>query len=140
MAAWIAYSVLAGVVVYLCGSIPTGYWMGKLLRGIDIREHGSKSTGATNVLRTLGKGPALIALAIDLLKGVAAVAFARWLLGSPAVAASVPGSVNFNSWLSWMTVIAALLAAVVRSLSGSRAENQPRPDWASYWQYHGRLD
>jgi glycerol-3-phosphate acyltransferase PlsY len=76
MAAWIAYNVLAGVVAYICGSIPTGYWLGKLLRGIDIREHGSGSTGATNVLRTLGKAPALAALSIDLLKGFAAVAFA----------------------------------------------------------------
>ena len=117
MAAWITYNVLAGVVAYLCGSIPTGYWMGKLLRGIDFREHGPNSTGATNVLRTLGKGPALIALAIDLLKGVAAVTFARWLLGTPAVAASVPGSINFDNWLSWMTVIAALLAVVGHSRS-----------------------
>lgn len=117
MAAWIAYNVLAGVVAYLCGSIPTGYWMGKLLRGIDIREHGSKSTGATNVLRTLGKGPALMALAIDLLKGVAAVTFARWLLGSPAVVASVPDSIDFNSWLLRMMAIAALLAVVGHSRS-----------------------
>lgn len=117
MSAWIAYNVLAGVVAYLCGSVPTGYWMGKLLRGIDIREHGSKSTGATNVLRTLGKAPALIALAIDLLKGVAAVTFARWLLRSSGVAASAPGSIDFNGWLSWMTVIAALLAVVGHSRS-----------------------
>ena len=117
MANWIAYNLLAGSVAYLCGSIPTGYWMGKLLRGIDIREHGSKSTGATNVLRTLGKGPALIALASDLLKGVAAVTFARWLLRTSAVAASVPGSIDFDSWLSWMMVIAALLAVVGHSRS-----------------------
>ena len=53
MAFWIAGA--AGLVIaYLLGSIPSGYLAGKLLRGIDIREHGSKSTGATNVLRTLG--------------------------------------------------------------------------------------
>lgn len=56
--AWIGYSLLAGAVAYLCGAIPTGYWLGKLLKDIDIREHGSGSTGATNVLRTLGKVPA----------------------------------------------------------------------------------
>lgn len=57
MAFWTAGA--AGLVIaYLLGSVPTGYLAGKLLRGIDIRRHGSKSTGATNVLRTLGKWPA----------------------------------------------------------------------------------
>ncbi len=58
---------------YLCGSLPTGYIAGKLLQGIDIREHGSGSTGATNVLRTLGKVPGSIVLLIDALKGVLAI-------------------------------------------------------------------
>jgi glycerol-3-phosphate acyltransferase PlsY len=49
------------------------------MRGIDIREHGSGSTGATNVLRTLGRGPALAVLLVDVLKGVAAVLLGRWL-------------------------------------------------------------
>src|SRR5205807_3440877 len=56
---------------------------------IYIREHGSGSTGATNVLRTLGKWPALAVLVADLLKGAAAVALARgfypWLLTLPSV-------------------------------------------------------
>src|SRR5437762_940964 len=73
---WIA--CLAGLAIaYLLGSTPTGYLAGKLLKGIDIREHGSKSTGATNVLRTLGKWPALVVLLVDVLKGVAAIVFAR---------------------------------------------------------------
>ena len=67
MAVWIAHLGLVLVVAYLFGSIPTGYWAGLLLKGIDIREHGSKSTGATNVLRTLGKGPAIVVLLIVLL-------------------------------------------------------------------------
>jgi acyl phosphate:glycerol-3-phosphate acyltransferase len=58
---------------YLLGSFPTGYLAGKLLQGIDIREHGSGSTGATNVLRTLGKVPGSAVLLTDVLKGVAAV-------------------------------------------------------------------
>jgi len=48
------------MVAYLLGSIPTGYTAARLIKGIDIREHGSGSTGATNVLRTLGKGPGLL--------------------------------------------------------------------------------
>jgi acyl phosphate:glycerol-3-phosphate acyltransferase len=63
-------------IAYLLGSFPTGYLAGKLLKGIDIREHGSGSTGATNVLRTLGKVPGSIVLLIDALKGVLAVSIA----------------------------------------------------------------
>ena len=85
MTFWIA--CIAGVAAaYLLGSTPTGYLTGRLLKGIDIRQHGSKSTGATNVLRTLGKAPAAAVLLVDVLKGVAAILLARWLypwLGAP---------------------------------------------------------
>src|SRR6476661_1354981 len=77
MVLWIA-SADGLVIAYLLGSTPTGYLAGKLLKGIDIREHGSKSTGATNVLRTLGKWPALVVLVVDVLKGVGAIIVARW--------------------------------------------------------------
>ena len=64
--------LLVAILGYLWGSIPAGYWMGKLLRGkeFDIRDYGSRKIGATNVLRTLGKGPAAIVLVFDLSKGV----------------------------------------------------------------------
>ena len=75
---WIA-SVAGLAVAYLLGSVPTGYLAGKLLKGIDIREHGSRSVGATNVLRTVGKWPAVAVLLIDAQKGAAAILFARWL-------------------------------------------------------------
>src|SRR5438046_7154069 len=77
MVFWIA-SVVGLAIAYLFGSTPTGYLAGKLLKGIDTREHGSKSIGATNVLRTLGKWPALAVLLVDVLKGAAAIVFARW--------------------------------------------------------------
>ncbi|MGH6616303.1 glycerol-3-phosphate 1-O-acyltransferase PlsY [Sphingomonas sp.] len=115
MMAWIGYSVLAGAVAYLCGAIPTGYWLGKLLKDIDIREHGSGSTGATNVLRTLGKVPALAVLLIDLLKGAAAVAFAYWLFSLPAVIAVAPA--GFQAWLPWEIATIALIAIVGHSRS-----------------------
>jgi acyl phosphate:glycerol-3-phosphate acyltransferase len=68
-------TIAAGIftIAYFLGSFPTGYLAGKLLQGIDIREHGSGSTGATNVLRTLGKVPGSIVLLIDALKGALAV-------------------------------------------------------------------
>jgi acyl phosphate:glycerol-3-phosphate acyltransferase len=70
--------LLVAIIGYLWGSVPAGYWMGKLLRGknFDIRDYGSHKTGATNVLRTLGKGPALIVFAFDLSKGVGPVLLA----------------------------------------------------------------
>jgi len=77
MVFWIAGAV-GFAIAYLLGSTPSGYLAGKLLKGIDIRERGSKSTGATNVLRTLGKWPALVVLLVDVLKCVGAVVFARW--------------------------------------------------------------
>jgi acyl phosphate:glycerol-3-phosphate acyltransferase len=63
---------LVAIIGYLWGSIPSGYWMGQLLRGkqFDIRDYGSHKIGATNVLRTLGKGPALIVFLFDLSKGL----------------------------------------------------------------------
>ena len=60
--------ILIGVIGYLWGSIPAGYWIGKLIRGrdFDIREYGSHKIGMTNVLRTLGRGPALFVLFFEL--------------------------------------------------------------------------
>ena len=55
------YFLIWIILGYLFGSIPTGYWIGKL-KGIDLTEIGSGSTGATNVLRNLGKWPAFFTL------------------------------------------------------------------------------
>ena len=56
------------LIAYIIGSIPIGYWLGKL-KGIDLTQIGSGSIGATNVLRNLGKVPAFFTLVIDVLKG-----------------------------------------------------------------------
>ena len=64
---------LAGLVlVYLVGAVPVGYLVARVLR-MDIRAYGSGNIGATNVLRTLGKGPAVITLVLDAAKGYTAV-------------------------------------------------------------------
>lgn len=65
---------------YLLGSIPFGWLAGRWLAGIDLRQEGSGSTGATNVLRVLGKGPALAVFLLDVLKGTAAVLLAKAVL------------------------------------------------------------
>jgi glycerol-3-phosphate acyltransferase PlsY len=73
---------------YLLGSIPTGYLVAKA-RGIDIRTVGSKNMGATNVFRTLGKGPGIFVLLIDALKGYAASA---WLADALLKILNAPNS------------------------------------------------
>jgi len=55
-------------IAFLCGSIPWGIIAGRL-RGVDLREHGSKNIGATNTLRVLGKGPGIAVLLLDTAKG-----------------------------------------------------------------------
>lgn len=111
MAFWITGAV-GLVIAYLLGSVPTGYLAGKLLRGIDIREHGSKSTGATNVLRTLGKWPALVVLLADVLKGVAAIVVARslepWFYAE--LSPTTPPAPDLQSWVPWAVCLAGMAA------------------------------
>lgn len=64
---------LALLACYLLGAIPYGLIIGKVTRGIDIRDYGSGNIGASNVLRTLGLGPALAVFFFDTVKGLAAV-------------------------------------------------------------------
>ena len=84
---------VAVVAAYLLGSLPWSYLIVRLHRGIDVRTIGSKSAGATNVLRASGKWAALLALLLDAAKGAAAVLLARaldvgsWWLAAAAVAA-----------------------------------------------------
>ena len=67
-------------ISYFLGSIPTGFLCGKYLKNIDLREMGSGSTGATNVLRNIGKWAALFVFIIDVLKGFISVELAHLLI------------------------------------------------------------
>lgn len=109
MAIWIAVTV-GLVIAYLLGSIPTGYLAGKLLRGIDIRAHGSRSTGATNVLRTVGRWPALAVLVTDVLKGVAAILVARWFCPWLATELSAAAPLDLQVWVPWAVCLAGIAA------------------------------
>ena len=80
---------------YLVGSIPTAYIFGRALKGIDIREHGSGNMGATNAMRVLGRGPGIVVLLLDIIKGAVAT----------TVVANISGISD-----SWMPVVLGLVA------------------------------
>ena len=103
------------LVGYLLGATPTGYIVARLVKGIDIREHGSGNPGATNVFRTVGKGAGIAVLVIDLLKGVAAVQLAGPLLTTLTGALSLPplGA----STVAWVITLAGLCALLGHSRS-----------------------
>ena len=83
---------------YLLGSIPSGFLAGKWCKGIDLRTIGSGSTGATNVLRNVGKKPALVVFLIDVAKGAAAV----------LLAAALTQNNPLNDWIQVLAGLAAL--------------------------------
>ncbi len=117
MLTWLTLCSALLVVAYLIGSTPTGYTAARVLKGIDIREHGSGSTGATNVLRTLGTVPGVFVLLIDALKGYGVIALTYWLVNFAASYQLIPPEVNATSWLSWMVAGAGLAVVLGHSKS-----------------------
>jgi len=77
--------VIAIIIGYLLGSIPSAYLAGRLRKGIDIREVGSKNMGAMNVYYEVGLMEAVLVTLVDLGKGIGAVLLVRWLSGSPLI-------------------------------------------------------
>jgi glycerol-3-phosphate acyltransferase PlsY len=75
--------VIAIVIGYILGSIPAAYIAGRLRKGIDIREVGSKNMGAMNVFYQVGAMEAVLVTLVDLGKGVGAILLVRWLLDIP---------------------------------------------------------
>jgi acyl phosphate:glycerol-3-phosphate acyltransferase len=73
---------------FLCGSVPFGYWAGKL-KGLDIRQHGSGNIGATNVIRVCGKGIGIPVFILDMIKGLVPVLLPSWLLAGTEVTGSL---------------------------------------------------
>jgi len=95
------------VIAYLLGSIPFGYLIVRATQGADVRDTGSGGTGATNVSRRAGKAAAVLTLLLDALKGAAAVAIAKVVLGLPIFGeGALAGSSNENA--SWWVASAAI--------------------------------
>jgi glycerol-3-phosphate acyltransferase PlsY len=84
-------AILSMVISYLIGSISFSYLIAKKIAGIDIRLHGSGNAGATNTLRVLGKGPAIVVLILDALKGLVAMGITNLLTGGNATAYALAG-------------------------------------------------
>ncbi|MFB5661656.1 glycerol-3-phosphate 1-O-acyltransferase PlsY [Alteribacillus sp. HJP-4] len=82
--------IISVLSAYLIGSISFSYLIAKKVKKIDIRQHGSGNAGATNTLRVLGKGPAVLVLSLDILKGVAAVWIAVILENTGVLPALTP--------------------------------------------------
>nr|WP_269847279.1 glycerol-3-phosphate 1-O-acyltransferase PlsY [Paenibacillus sonchi] len=84
------------VVSYLLGSVSFSVLLVRMLKGVDIRQYGSGNAGATNTLRVMGKGPAILVLVLDVLKGIAAVWLGTWAGG----------------WGTWVAVACGIAAII----------------------------
>lgn len=99
---WLSAIVII-IVAYLLGSIPSAVWIGKKYYGIDIREHGSKNAGTTNMLRVLGKRAALPVFIIDYFKGFVAVILTSLMRYDEAVS---------DAWLINLRIIATVAVVI----------------------------
>ncbi|MFQ5881518.1 MAG: glycerol-3-phosphate 1-O-acyltransferase PlsY [Candidatus Methylomirabilales bacterium] len=107
-------------IAYLIGSIPFGLLVSQAVARVDIRRYGSGNIGTANVLRTVGKGAAVLTLAGDLLKGFLPALAARLLGGSELLVAGVGmAAVLGHNWSIYLrftggkgvaTTLGALLA------------------------------
>lgn len=109
---------LCAIIAYLLGNIQTGLIIGRLMNNVDLRKHGSGSSGATNALRVLGSQSALFTLLGDCLKGIIAVGIgmiiAGWHAGMVAAVFVVIGHIwpvffNFHGGKGVATSIGALV-------------------------------
>ena len=105
--------ILITICAYLLGSIPSAVWIGKAVKGVDVREHGSKNAGATNTMRVLGVKTGIPVLLIDVFKGFAAVKLALFSLTFDA---------GTNAFVTFQLVLgaAAVLGHVFPVFAGFR--------------------
>uniref|UniRef100_A0A832MLF4 Glycerol-3-phosphate acyltransferase n=1 Tax=Eiseniibacteriota bacterium TaxID=2212470 RepID=A0A832MLF4_UNCEI len=96
---------------YLCGALPWGLWLGRWLRGVDVRALGSGNLGATNVYRALGPGIGVATLVLDIAKGALPV----WIVPRSAAGAAFPGG---PEWCAVATGLAAVLGHVFTVFAG----------------------
>jgi len=95
---------LALTIGYLLGSIPSAFIITRLVKGKDIRRIGGGNVGGLNVFREVGLWPALTVGVVDLGKGAASVAIAKWGLNVPDPYVLLAGlaSVVGHNWMVWL--------------------------------------
>ncbi len=111
---WLPYFVL--VLAYFLGSLPTGYIAGKLA-GIDIREQGSGSTGATNVWRCVGPAAGLTVFVVDFAKGCLAVGLMQNVNALGQNFLGISAGVLAADWTQWFVIAAGILVLTGHSRS-----------------------
>lgn len=99
---FILYTVIAGIISYLLGSIPSAVWAGKLFHNIDIRDYGSGNAGATNVIRVLGWKTGAPVLLFDIAKGFLAAMLPKLFHLAPEGSALL---VNLQILTGFMAII-----------------------------------
>jgi glycerol-3-phosphate acyltransferase PlsY len=110
-----AGAVALVLLAYLIGAIPFGILAGRLAGGVDLRQHGSRRTGTTNALRTLGLGWAVAVFALDVAKGAVAVLLAEALYRA--------GAAGSAEWVAAAAGVAAVVGhnwSVFIGFSGGR--------------------
>ena len=105
--------VVALAIGLLSGSLPWGLWLGRWLRGVDVRTLGSRNLGATNVYRTLGPAIGVAVLALDIAKG----ALPTWLVPGLAITGGFPGGAE---WCRLAVGLAAVLGHVISPFANFR--------------------
>lgn len=94
---------LVVVASYLLGSVPTGLWLVRWVRGLDVREHGSGNIGTTNVYRVAGLWLGAAVLAADVLKGLLPVKAAQGTgLGPSWAVAAGLASIAGHNWSAFL--------------------------------------
>ncbi|OGS22061.1 MAG: acyl-phosphate glycerol 3-phosphate acyltransferase [Elusimicrobia bacterium RIFOXYA2_FULL_39_19] len=94
----------AAVISYLLGSIPFAYIFARMIKGIDIRQHGSGNPGATNVFRTVGKTAGIIVFILDMLKGFMAVFIVNALFHNNYFnLISALSAIAGHTWTVWLS-------------------------------------
>lgn len=105
--------ILFMLIAFAIGSIPFSFVIGKRVRGIDLREHGSGNLGATNVFRTLGPSWGSLCLFLDMAKGAVAVLLMTWLVGLWPAGEPTP----FHISPDLFRIFAGFLAAIGHTFS-----------------------
>ena len=94
--ALVAVALVAGA--YLVGSLSPSVFLGRLVKGIDVREHGSGNAGATNAFRVLGTPLGIVVLAADVLKGFLPVLLARYVADPSVTVLVAMAAIAGHNW------------------------------------------